>query len=191
MDKPIFENKKFSELFTIVSKEESRDIPHVNPAWINYGVTPPVKHKAEKSRITGFMYFRVIDGEWKDSIYVKPSDSVVEFIKNSMLAINHDSISFKVVIFSNGDADIYAEYNLIIGSWYLARVSAKEITDNVKYQFHVLVENQKSHKKEFKAVRPTGGIPYEYDTRKEAEDMAKMCYGSCDSDSVKIVKVVK
>ena len=128
MKQPIFSDTKFSDLFTIITKDESIDIPHINPAWVNYGVNPPIKHKAEKSRITGFMSFRVIGGGWKDSIYVKPSDSVVEFIKNNMLAIQNDSISFRVVIFPNGDADIYADYNLILGSWYIARVSAKELT---------------------------------------------------------------
>ena len=41
---------------------------------------------------------------------------------------------------------------------------------------------------EWHDVYPTGGKPYEYDTRKEAEDMARICYGS-DPAIVRVVEV--
>lgn len=31
-------------------------------------------------------------------------------------------------------------------------------------------------KGEWRAVRPTGGDPYKYETKEEAEDMLRMCY---------------
>ncbi len=34
--------------------------------------------------------------------------------------------------------------------------------------------------KVWRAIRPTGGKPYEYESRPEAEAMARMCYGSAD-----------
>ena len=37
-------------------------------------------------------------------------------------------------------------------------------------------------------VHPQGGKPYEYATRREAEDMARMCYGT-DRALVRVVEV--
>lgn len=51
----------------------------------------------------------------------------------------------------------------------------------MKYGFDVFAFVGKKNGKdiyEWKAVHPTGGQPYRYDTREEAERMARICYGS-------------
>jgi hypothetical protein len=60
------------------------------------------------------------------------------------------------------------------------------------YQIEVLIEEPAAcgHGKErhWRAVRPTGGAPYEYATHAQAANMARICYGSTDAD-YRIVRV--
>lgn len=44
------------------------------------------------------------------------------------------------------------------------------------FQIHIKIKDSVTLKEEYKPVRPTGGPPYEYKTRKEAQDMALICY---------------
>jgi hypothetical protein len=64
------------------------------------------------------------------------------------------------------------------------------MTNSMKYRFQVLLETRVNGVpvKEWKDVHPTGGQPYEYDTRREAEDMARMCYGN-DPSIVRVREV--
>lgn len=45
------------------------------------------------------------------------------------------------------------------------------------WKIFVRVTIDSTGRKEWRAVRPTGGQPYEYATREEAEKMAALCYG--------------
>ena len=57
------------------------------------------------------------------------------------------------------------------------------------YRFQVYIEtDQRLKKMEWKDVHPTGGQPYEYDTKEEAERMAYICYGN-DPSIVRVVEV--
>ena len=61
--------------------------------------------------------------------------------------------------------------------------------NDMAYRFQVLIEsNTIPPRKEWKDVHPTGGKPYEYDTNREAEHMAYICYGN-DPSIVRVVEV--
>lgn len=46
-----------------------------------------------------------------------------------------------------------------------------------KFRFQVLLDKGMITER-WADVRPAGGKPYEYDTRAEAENMARVCYGN-------------
>lgn len=57
----------------------------------------------------------------------------------------------------------------------------------MKYRFQVHLDvGQKTDR--WSDVHPTGGTPYEYTTRKEAEDMARICYGN-DPAIVRVIEI--
>lgn len=57
-----------------------------------------------------------------------------------------------------------------------------------KYQIQVLVEIPKTSTKEWKSVHPTNEKPYEFNTRRKAENMSKMWYPS-NLENIRIIKV--
>lgn len=56
-----------------------------------------------------------------------------------------------------------------------------------KYRFQVCLDKGTKNER-WSDVRPAGGAPYEYATRREAEDMARICYGT-DHTLVRVVEV--
>ncbi len=58
----------------------------------------------------------------------------------------------------------------------------------MKYGIEVLVPNKERGCFEWQRVRPTGGKPYEYETRAEAESMRRLCYDA-DSTQARVVEV--
>jgi len=56
------------------------------------------------------------------------------------------------------------------------------------YRFQVCLK-QGTEDERWEDVHPVGGKPYEYATRRAAEDMARMCYGD-DPEIVRVVEVV-
>lgn len=59
------------------------------------------------------------------SIYIKPLDILKEWMKKNML--EGYSVFFQILIRDNEDADIFVNYDTIIGSRYLARIDPKTI----------------------------------------------------------------
>ncbi len=57
------------------------------------------------------------------------------------------------------------------------------------FEMQVLVENHATHKKEWKSVRPTGGQPYQYETREEAQRTLEMCYADALVEEVRVIEV--
>ena len=55
------------------------------------------------------------------------------------------------------------------------------------YRFQVCLDKGTKHER-WSDVRPTGGPPYEYATKEEAEDMARICYGR-DPTIVRVYEV--
>ena len=56
-----------------------------------------------------------------------------------------------------------------------------------KYEFQVCLDRG-TDKERWHSVRPSSGQPYQYDTRDEAEQMARICYGT-DPSIVRVVEV--
>lgn len=56
----------------------------------------------------------------------------------------------------------------------------------MSYQIDVLVRERDKcghiYTRVWKAIRPTGGSPYEFKTKQEAIQMAEMCYGNSGSE---------
>ena len=59
--------------------------------------------------------------------YVKPRPSVVSCIEKNSLAINYESMYFKIVVREDGQALIAAQNNKIIGGPWLSMVDASSI----------------------------------------------------------------
>lgn len=55
------------------------------------------------------------------------------------------------------------------------------------FRFQVAIENRDGTK-EWKDVHPVGGAPYEYSTRQQAQDMARLCYGN-DPAIVRVIEI--
>lgn len=130
MDMPIFENVKFSELFTIVSKEDAREIQRMSPAWEwtdSQGYTFKHRKGEDKSKIGNYFYFQSVDVPYKESIWVNPSPMLVKWICDNTLIINHDTTNFKAVIFKDGSMDVYFQYGQIIGGHYLGRFHISDL----------------------------------------------------------------
>lgn len=58
--------------------------------------------------------------------------------------------------------------------------------DATRFGIEVRVETKDGP--QWQRVRPTGGKPYEYDTRREAEDMRRLCYDA-DPTQARVVEV--
>lgn len=58
------------------------------------------------------------------SVKVKPHQHIIDFVKNNMIAVDYDSIYFKIIVHDNGWALVTAQYSQILGSHYLAYIDA-------------------------------------------------------------------
>jgi len=131
-ENPIFENRNFKELFTLVTKETEEIIPFWSEAWERVDERGKVyKHKfgEDKSKISGYMSINFQPEKNYKTLYVKPSVEVIEVIKTHMLIINYDTIYFKVIVFDNKVTRIWAEYNQIIGSLFLGEFDYSDMIE--------------------------------------------------------------
>jgi hypothetical protein len=55
----------------------------------------------------------------------------------------------------------------------------------------IQIKNATTGEREWHAVRPSGGEPYRYETKQEAEKMLRICYGPplMDSDKQRVREV--
>jgi len=59
--------------------------------------------------------------------HAEPTDAVLDYISNSMLNLDRDSLYFEVVIRNDGRALVVVKHNNIIGSRWLALLDASEL----------------------------------------------------------------
>lgn len=59
----------------------------------------------------------------------------------------------------------------------------------MKYEIQIKTETADKKEKEFRSVRPTGGIPYRYETSGEARRMLDLCYPDVVNEHKRIVQV--
>jgi len=58
---------------------------------------------------------------------VMPTDKLIDFVKENMLAIDYDSIYFEIICYENNTAMLIAKYNQIIGSRWIAMIDINSI----------------------------------------------------------------
>ena len=78
-------------------------------------------------RISRYCMLTSVTGGHIPALTVMPSPALLDAIADNMLAIDRDSIYFHIVIHEDGQAVVYAKYNLIIGSRKFATIPASEI----------------------------------------------------------------
>ncbi len=57
---------------------------------------------------------------------IVPTEALMTFMRTDMVLVNHDEIYFKVYLYENGSARVWAQYNQIIGSRLLAILTENE-----------------------------------------------------------------
>lgn len=57
------------------------------------------------------------------SLYVNPSADVYQYIIRNMIAVDNDSIYFEIIIHDDECAGVFAKYNQILGSRFLANIN--------------------------------------------------------------------
>lgn len=78
----------------------------------------------------------------RHSLYVKPADRLVEFVKESMLPAEGHPIYFEVIVYEDGLALVTANHNHIIGNRWLALIEASTIPEYVAVERSVPAEKQ-------------------------------------------------
>lgn len=61
------------------------------------------------------------------SMQVKPSKEVLDWIRDHMISVDYDTIVFQIVVHDDSNALVVAHYGQIIGSRYLAYIDAATI----------------------------------------------------------------
>jgi hypothetical protein len=114
--KPLFENgTKFSDLFSNFTKRDTNpNKQNIAENSIHYG--RPLKISAHITfQKNGYNFMNFV-----------PSKELINSIQDNMLYIDRDSIYFDTVIFDN-TFDVYANYNLIIGSRLIGTFNNSEL----------------------------------------------------------------
>lgn len=109
-------NTKVKTLFKVVNVWDSSAIYDKSKDQIQ-------EYKADSLTIQGWLRF---SGHELDSLLIIPTKKLLGKIAESMLYIEYDRIYFEAIPFGD-KVDLYARYNLIIGSRYLGRFNLAEI----------------------------------------------------------------
>jgi hypothetical protein len=129
--KPLaFPYTKFSELFVAHSFDKNGlDGPGIGnkyqgDSWtFNDYDTRTGRERLETIKIGPYCHGCGPGGEFF-SLYVRPTDEVLDWIKANMLPLSRDTIGFEIVVRDEHEALIIAHNNLIIGSRWLALIDA-------------------------------------------------------------------
>jgi hypothetical protein len=57
---------------------------------------------------------------------VEATPALVVFLRENMILVNHDTISFKVCVYADGTGRVWANYSQIIGSRFLCELTPAE-----------------------------------------------------------------
>lgn len=122
--------KNFSEVFTYAGDEKHKP----EPVYISGKVMHWTQFRGERERVVSvpvgpYLTFRN-SGTYRPSLWVTPSKWVVDYIEAHMLIIENDSIYFELIHFpENGIYNLYAHYNLILGSRLICAIAADSVPD--------------------------------------------------------------
>jgi predicted transcriptional regulator len=119
--------KTFQDLFTITTKQA---VP-MRETWkeIQYTKTNKRRNVTVWRNIGNLVTMqKAFQGGGYRYLYAVPSAALVEFVKENMIQVAYDAISFSLMI--DGDlATVRAEYSQIIGSRIVAVIDAATIPD--------------------------------------------------------------
>lgn len=59
--------------------------------------------------------------------HAKPTDAVIKYLREAMLAIPNDTISFRLTMRDDGSVLVSARYSTILGSRWLAIIDAEDL----------------------------------------------------------------
>jgi hypothetical protein len=110
---------QFSDLFSEYKLWDNKD-KNKNYSSIN---------RENNSKISSYYIIDSVleNHKYFHSLSVQSTDIVIEYIKNNMLCIPDDSIYFRINIWNSKQSLVTAQYNLIIGSKWLAVIDTKSI----------------------------------------------------------------
>ena len=101
------EIRTFAELFPVLTDEKQ-------------------SHPFCKSEVSNWIHISGVYGY--DSTRAVLPQWLIDWIQNNMLAVDHDSIYFNVIVRDDQHALVTAQYNQIIGSRWLALIDANSVT---------------------------------------------------------------
>jgi hypothetical protein len=80
----------------------------------------------QSNKISSYCHSRKQDGSFL-TLYVKPKQFIINWIKENMLNIGYDNLYFEIVEHDDGKALLLIHYNLIIGSRWLTKINIDSI----------------------------------------------------------------
>jgi len=116
----------FHDLFEVAVQDKSNA-----PEPVVWSFRDSMTGESGKVEIGPYLQFQhCIEGEpYRNSLWVRASPIVIDTIKQHMLPLLRDSITFKVCVYADGTALVVAQNNLILGSRWLAYVDASTVPD--------------------------------------------------------------
>lgn len=113
---PAFPATQFIDLFQTVDVRAPRII------------NGEVDGRREKALCYIECYISIVENGIRKQIFILPNANVIAWIHANMLKIAWDSIFFEGIAFPDGKTRIWANYNQILGSCYLAEIETASIT---------------------------------------------------------------
>lgn len=111
---------KFSELLTVIDEPDGpyNDV-YVNGMQIGtYCRISPTYEMKDKM-------------PWHQKLYVAPTQKLIDFVRDVMIHIDYDVLSFEIIVFQD-EAHIYIRHGQIIGSFLLTIVPLADLPSQIK-----------------------------------------------------------
>ena len=91
----------------------------------NFSQIPEIQRKSVK--YPSFIQFWLNVPDTNKSYQFTPTKKLIDAVESSMIACEYDRIYFSVIMRNNDTFDLYATYNLIIGSRFLGNFELSEL----------------------------------------------------------------